>query len=141
MQSNIQKPPPKRIYFDENISLHYAKAFGNFGKVDKELKVLSTTTVFGFGCDDPKFLPFLGETGDSFLTKDTDFRKVQLWIPLIKQYRVGVFFFKTPKKMSRWIEIPILVKTWPKIREIVLSKRPPFLYQFNENCNPKELTL
>jgi hypothetical protein len=122
--------------------LHYAKAFGLFERGgDKKIKVLSTTTVFGFGCEDPKFFPFLGETGDSVVTKDTDFRKIQLWIPLIKQYGVGVFFFKTPKKMNRWIEIPILAKTWPKIREIAISEKPPFLYQFNEHCNLKELSL
>jgi predicted nuclease of predicted toxin-antitoxin system len=132
-----------KIYFDENISKYLADAFNSFELTESNpIEVISTVRAFNSGAPDEDLVSLICDQGGILLTKDSDFKKIKLLTELMKQHKLGVFFFHAPKAFNKWIEISILIKVWPEIRSQVLNKhRPPFLFEFGANGKLKELKL
>ena len=132
----------RKIFIDENISEHYCPAFNLFEKPDTKIEVRTTILDFGRGVQDKDLIEPIAKLDGILLTKDKDFKRMQLLIDLIKQHKLGVVFFRHPAKLSKWEEIAIFTKVWPQIRELaILYHRPPYLQEFTHNCKLKELTL
>jgi predicted nuclease of predicted toxin-antitoxin system len=68
-----------KIYLDENLSQHVAKALNNLNQgYFSNIEVHSTIEVFGRGVTDEKLIPNIGNEGSVLITKDFNIKKTHL---------------------------------------------------------------
>lgn len=130
------------VYFDENFSKYFAHAINSLEEKDGEIQVRSVTDFFS-GMPDMELIPLLANEGAVLVTKDTDFKRIKAQMDLMKQHKLGVFFFKPPTLgMPKWDEIQHVIKAWPQIRNQILKKhKPPYLKLFKTNGKLEDLEL
>jgi len=131
-----------KLYFDENISKYYAQAFNALETTENpRLEVLSTVDVWGEEIEDPDLITNISKEEGRIVTKDSDFKLIRLYAPLVKQMKIGAFWLHTPSKLNKWIEIEFIIKAWPEIRQYALKTKPPFLFEVTMRGKMKELPL
>jgi hypothetical protein len=131
-----------RVYFDENFSRYLAHAINSLEQKEGEIEVLSVTDFFS-GTTDEELIPLLASMGAVLVTKDNDFKKIQHHVHLMREHKLGVFFFKpTSKGILKWDEIQYIIKAWPQIRHYILNKNsPPYLKMLKTNGKLEDLEL
>lgn len=131
----------KLIFLDENFSQYFAESLNALEKREAVLKIESSR-VLGVGVDDLDLIPRIAESKGVLITKDTDFKKIQLHQASIKKHRIGVFFFHLSKGTDFWTEIQFFYKAWPEVRRKILKNpNPPYLFEFKTNGKVKELPI
>lgn len=120
-----------RIYFDENFSPHLItgiKAIQD-GRPSEDIVVLSTAQEFGRGCPDEEWIPEVAKRHGIILTQDLNIHRLRAQWDLCNRFKVGIFFFKPPKKAKAWGYwdiVQLTIRHWPAIKDATRSLERPF---------------
>jgi hypothetical protein len=89
-----------RIYFDENFSLSLVAGIQKLqdGRKSDGITVHSVIDEFGRGAPDEKWIPGIASQHGCMITQDLNINRVRAQWELCKQNKIGVFFFKTPRR-------------------------------------------
>ena len=108
-----------KIIFDENFSPSLAKGFSEFEKGfgPSGFEIFHITDLFDRGEKDHNWIPKVGQMRASIITQDFNIYQTSNLVELCKQYKVGIFFFKTPSKKGYkfWEWILNIVKKWEEM--------------------------
>jgi hypothetical protein len=119
-----------QVLVDENLSEHFADGLNAIQRpMDNGIEVVSMAVTFGKVTKDEDWIPAWGQQNGVFLTNDLNITKTRQQAALLKQYDMGAFFLKPPKKISYWERVTIIMKHWPEIARIITTERPPYAYQ------------
>ena len=131
-----------KVYFDENYSHYVAKAFNLFECKLKEVEVIATEDALYKSASDEEIVKHVSENNGILFTKDGDFVKAQLITELMKSYKIGLFYMKTPKKEVYWNMILVLTKAYIEARkEVFFNLNMPFYYEIMPNGRIKKMLL
>lgn len=136
------------IYFDENIPKHLAEGFALIQKYEGvkigiKVEVKYIPTVFQKGIKDPEWLPKLSKNKSFVITQDVNISRRKHEVELYKQYGIGLFLLKGKNSkhgMSVWEMVEIMAKHWQKILDIIISQKPPYVYEIKLNRKPIKLS-
>ena len=120
-----------KIYLDENLSQHVAKALNNLNQgYFPNIEVHSTIEVFGRGVPDETLIPNIGNEGSVLITKDFNIKKTHLQFELCRQYNLGIFFITLPKNQDKhWEIIKLLINNWEEITQKVGREKHSFAHR------------
>lgn len=99
-----------RIYFDENFSKYLAAGFNAFqkGSFSEEIEVFHLTDNFPEGSPDEEWIHGVAKQEACVITEDLNIYRTKSQWEIYKNYSVGFFFFKQPKKKMysywQWIQ-------------------------------------
>jgi PIN like domain len=93
-----------RIYFDENFSPHLVAGIRAIqkGRPSDGVMVASVEEEFGRGAPDDIWIPGVAIRYGIALTQDLNIHRVRAQWELCKTNKIGVFFFKPPKRSKAW---------------------------------------
>lgn len=121
-----------KIFFDENFSPYLAKGFSAFqeGRRHEGIEVLHVVGEFGTGTPDEEWLPAVARKQGVAITQDFNIHRTRQLAQLCKEYKVGMFFFRPPKKTKYgyWQLISWVMKFWEPIKEHAKNEPRPFVY-------------
>lgn len=120
-----------RIYFDENFSPHLIGGIKLIqdGRRSEGVDVLSVVTEFGRGQPDEEWIPEVAKRHGIILTQDLNIHRLRAQWHLCQASKIGIFFFKPPKKEKAWNYWDIaqlVVRHWPAIKEVAGNEKRPF---------------
>ena len=112
-----------RIYFDENFSLHLIEGIRSFqdGRPSEDVTVTSIEEDFGRGSADEDWIPSIAKRHGIALTQDLNLHRLRAQWELCRANRIGVFFFKPPRKSkawSYWDIVKLVTARWAEIKEL-----------------------
>lgn len=123
-----------RILVDENLSEYFAEGLNAIQHpMDNGIEVVSMKSVFGKGIKDEEWIPKWGKKDGIFLTLDLNIMRTRQLANLLDESHFGAFFLKIPNKTSYWERVKVIIKHWPEISKIILSKSKPFSYLITPN--------
>jgi hypothetical protein len=133
-----------KIFFDENFSPHLAKGFAAFqaGRKSESIEVLHCTDKFARGTRDEDWLPQVAKMHGVVITQDLNIHRMKAQWAICEQYKVGIFFFRPPKKMNYtyWQWISEVLKHWAKVKELAKNSTRPFAFEITPKCSePKPI--
>jgi hypothetical protein len=122
-----------RIYFDANFSPHLVLGMRAFqeGRKSEDVVVTSVADEFGKSATDEDWIPGIASKHGIAITQDLNIHRVKAQWDLCKQNKIGMFFFKPPKKTKAWNYWDItqlVVKHWPEIKKLAQATRKPFAF-------------
>jgi hypothetical protein len=93
---------------------------------------------FGRGAADEVWIPGVASRHGVALTQDLNIHRVRAQWELCKANKIGIFFFKPPKKSKAWSywEIAqLVIRHWPEIKSFAASHSRPFgfVVEFNKS--------
>src|ERR1700704_1779053 len=120
-----------KIYFDENFSPHLVAGIRAIqdGRPSEDVAVASVEDEFGRGAADEVWIPGVASRHGVALTQDLNIHRVRAQWGLCKAHKIGVFFFKPPRKSKAWSywEIAqLVIRRWPEIKSFAASCSRPF---------------
>jgi hypothetical protein len=122
-----------KLFFDENFSPHIARGFAAFQEARKEegVEVLHVVDVLGRGTPDERWIPSIAQMHGAVITLDFNIHRTRQLADLCRQHRVGIFFFRPPKKASYgyWQMIEWILKAWALLKERAKTTQVPFEYE------------
>jgi len=108
-----------KFYFDENFSLYLAKGFAAFqeGRKQEGIEVLHVVDQFGRRTPDEEWIPAVAQKHGIAVTIDFDIHRTRHLAQLCSDYKLGMFFFRPPKKTKYgyWQLINWVMKFWEPI--------------------------
>ncbi len=79
---------------------------------------------------DEKVIETAGINKGIIITYDKDFRELKQHYPLYERHKVGVAFFRSPKKVLRYWDIVVsFINHWEKLKENIYNDKAPFAYE------------
>lgn len=121
-----------KIFFDENFSQSLARGFSEFqkGRAIEGVEVHHVIESFGRGADDNVWIPKIAQMHGVVVTQDLDIYRTNYLFRLCLKYKLGIFFFKPPRKKSYkyWEWIEQVLKRWTYIKDYSRSTDKPFSY-------------
>ena len=122
-----------RFYFDENITPQIARALSILQEnIHNEgaIKVFNIRDEFGRGAADEEWIPEVGKKGGIVITQDLNIHRTRQQRELYRQFKIGVVFFKPPKKTGYgyWTMIEKIIEAWPDIKRVAKREKKPFAY-------------
>jgi len=122
-----------KIYFDENFSPYLCKGFAAFqeGRRQEGIQVLHVVDEFGNGAPDEAWIPAVAQKHGAAITVDYSIHRTQHLAQLCRDYKLGMFFFRPPKKTKYgyWDLINWVMKFWTPIKEHARNEQRPFEYE------------
>jgi hypothetical protein len=120
-----------RIYFDENFSPHLVAGIRAIqgGLRSEDVVVASVEDEFGRGVADEVWIPGLASRHGVALTQDLNIHRVRAQWELCKANKIGIFFFKPPRKSkawSYWEIVQLVIRHWSEIKRLTASRSRPF---------------
>ena len=118
-----------RIYFDENFSLSLVAGIQKLqdGRKSDGITVHSVIDEFGKGAPDDEWIPGIASQHGCVITQDLNINRVRAQWELCKQNKIGVFFFKPPKRgWDYWRIVNLVVGSWARIQQIAKESTRPF---------------
>jgi hypothetical protein len=118
-----------RLYFDENFSPSLIQGLKVIqdGRKSDDIDVCSVEGEFGRGAKDEDWIPSVAGKHGIILTQDTNIHRTRAQWELCRTSKVGVFFFRPPKKgWSYWQIVQLLVRWWPELCARAKDTRKPF---------------
>lgn len=120
-----------RIYFDENFSPSLVAGIRELqnGRRSEDVTVCSIEEEFGRGAEDEIWIPGIARRHGVAITQDLNIHRTRAQWELCRSNKVGVFFFKPPRKTkawSYWDIAQLVVRHWPEIKELAAERRRPF---------------
>ena len=123
-----------RVLVDENLSEHLANGLNAIQRpMGNGISVVSMAAIFGKGTKDEDWIPKWGEQDGIFLTEDYNITRTRHLAELLEQNDFGAFFLKVPNKTSYWDRVVVIIKHWPEISKIIISKQKPYAYRVTPN--------
>ena len=120
-----------RIYFDENFSPSLVAGIQKLqaGRRSDGITVHSVIDEFGKGAADEKWIPGIASQHGCVITQDLNINRVRAQWALCKQNKIGIFFFKPPKRgWDYWTIVNLVVTSWARIQKIAKESTKPFGY-------------
>lgn len=120
-----------RLYFDENFSRRVASGMREFqeGRPSEDATVIWNPDEFGKGAPDEAWIPKVASKHGVVLTQDLNIHRTRAQWELCRSNKIGVFFFKPPKKgWNYWIIVREVVNRWGEIKSLAGSTKRPFGY-------------
>jgi PIN like domain len=121
-----------RLYFDENFAPQLVRGFHEFerGRPSEGIEVRHLTDEFARGTPDEEWLPGLASRHGCVLTQDLNISRTRLLWQLCEQNRIGIFFFRQPKKrkLDYWGWITKVFEVWPEIKGASKERSRPFAF-------------
>ncbi len=128
-----------RIYFDENFSPHLVEGIRQLqdGRKSEGGSVCSLKEEFGAGAADEVWIPSVASRHGVAITQDVNIHRTRAQWELCQANKIGVFFFKTPKKQgwSYWQIVQLVIRQWPEIKRLTEESRRPFGYVIEMHRN------
>ena len=118
-----------RVYFDENFLLHLVSGIRTIqeGRRSDDIVVCSVAEEFGKGANDEEWIPKVAARHGVILTQDTNIHRTRAQWELCRTNKVGVIFFKAPKKRwSYWEIVQLVVRWWPELCKKAKESKKPF---------------
>ena len=110
-----------KIFFDENFSEYLARGFPEFqkGRKIEGVDVHHVVESFGRGTEDNACIPQIAQMHGVVITQDLNIYRTRYLFQLCLKYKLGVFFFKPPKKKSYkyWEWIEQVLRRWALIKD------------------------
>jgi hypothetical protein len=126
-----------RLYFDENFSQHLANGFKAFqqGRLAEDIEVYHLTEEFPRGTKDEIWLPGIAQRHGCILTQDVNIHRTQLLWELCTDNKIGVFFFRPPKKKKYdyWGWATKVFAMWPYIKNAAKDTPRPFAFYIEDS--------
>lgn len=120
------------FFFDENITPQIARALAILQEPlqHEQIKVFNIRDEFGRGATDEEWIPEVGKQEGVVITQDLNIHRTRQQRELYRQFKIGVVFFKPPKKTGYgyWTMIEKIIEAWPDIKKIAKRKKKPFAY-------------
>lgn len=117
-----------RIYIDENFSHRIARGMGEFqsARPSEGVSVTWCPDEFGRGAADEEWIPKIASKRGVVLTQDVEIHRTKAQWELCQQNKIGVFFFKAPRKgWNHWMIVREVVNRWEEIcRCSAVTTRP-----------------
>jgi PIN like domain len=90
--------------------------------------VCSAIEEFGRGAADEVWIPGIASRHGIAITQDVNIRRTRAQWELCQENKIGVFFFKPPKKegWSYWQIVELVIRHWPEIKRLTEESRRPF---------------
>lgn len=121
-----------KIFFDENFSPYLTEGFACFqnGRKPENIEVLHIASVFGRGAPDEEWIAGIAKKHAVVITQDYNIHRTRQLSNLCKAYKIGIFFFRPPKKSSYsyWVWIKKVMDSWKEIKELAKNTPRPFSY-------------
>ncbi len=127
-----------RIYFDENFSPHLVAGMQAIqdGRRSEGVIVESVEKEFGRGAKDEDWIPAVASRHGITLTQDLNIHRLRAQWELCRANKIGVFFFKPPKKAKAWGYWDIaqlVVRHWAQIKFEATNRERPFGFVIEMN--------
>lgn len=123
-----------KLLVDENLSEHLADGLNAIQRpMDNGIEVVSMRSEFGKGTKDEEWIPKWGKKEGLFLTLDLNIMHTRHLSNLLEESKFGAFFLKIPNKTSYWERVKVIIKHWPEISKIILTKSKPYSYLITPN--------
>ena len=128
------------VFFDENTSIYIAKALNVLESNSKEIIIKHTTDVerLGKGAADLAIAQFVNHSKGILFTQDDDFKKSQMLVQAMKEYPIGLFYFKQPKKTTYWELVKTYTTCWLYAREEIKTMNIPFYFEIMKSGKIKK---
>ena len=118
-----------RVLVDENLSEFLADGLNAIQKpLNNGIELQSMAKIFGKGAADEVWIPSWGKKDGIVLTQDLNITRTRHQVELFQQNELAGFFLKVPGKSSYWARVETLIKHWPEISKIILTKTRPYSY-------------
>jgi predicted nuclease of predicted toxin-antitoxin system len=128
--------------FDENMPIRLAKGL-QILDVDNSYNKPPThkidhITEHKSGIEDESVVRIAKKLNAIIVSEDDDYKTITATYELVIKLRVGYVLFKPPKKSGCTYEekVQAFVKAWPKLKEVLKSEKPPFMYIIDKNGDP-----
>lgn len=120
-----------RIYFAENFSPHLVAGIRAIqgGLRSEDVVVASVEEEFGRGSVDEVWIPSVASQHGVVLTQDLNIHRLRAQWELCKANKIGIFFFKPPRKSqawSYWQIVQLVIRHWPEIKKLTIGHSRPF---------------
>lgn len=120
------------FFFDENITPQIARALAILQEPlqHEQIKVFNIRDEFGRGATDEEWIPEVGKQEGVVITQDLNIHRTRQQRELYRQFKIGVVFFKPPKKIGYgyWTMIEKIIEAWPDIKKTARREKKPFSY-------------
>ena len=121
-----------KIFFDENFSPYLAAGLARFqdGRKDENIEVLHVVDKFGKGAADEVWIREIAQMHGAVVTQDFDIRRTKSLRELCAAFKLGMFFFRPPKKTSYryWEWIRWVVRQWCDMTNRARTTEPPYAF-------------
>lgn len=121
-----------KAFFDENFPPALAKGLDCFqqGSKSEGFEVCHVVTTFNRGIADEEWIPKVAQMHGVAITQDLRIQRTQHLNQLCQDNKLGVFFFKPPKKSpyKYWDMIKWVMHNWADIKELAGKTTKPFAY-------------
>jgi len=120
-----------RIYFDENFSPHLVAGIRAFqsARRSEDTVVCSVEEEFSRGAPDELWIPGIATRHGVAITQDLNIHRTRAQWELCKSNKIGIFFFKPPRKTMAWNYwdiVQLVVRYWPELKRQATDTRRPF---------------
>jgi len=101
----------------------------------KGVDVYSNREHFGKGTADEEFIPKIAQQHGILITLDYHIHRIEKQAALCRENKIGVFFFRPPKKqpLMYWDIIRWCVNQWGNIISLGKTAQRPFSYEIRLN--------
>lgn len=82
---------------------------------------------------DDEWLSIVGTKGWAVLSHDARFHRDSSALEAIKQFKIACFYI-WGGQVPIWDKVRVLTATYPKIKHVVNSERPPYIYRANQKA-------
>lgn len=89
---------------------------------------------------DDKWLEICGRNGWVAFSHDRKFHEIEVEITAVKQHSVMCFYLPGASE-DTWQKLTYLVKSYPKIVEIVHRETPPYIYRIHPSLKFEKIPL
>ncbi|MFQ5604953.1 MAG: hypothetical protein ACE5HS_16920 [bacterium] len=117
--------------------MYLAKGFSEFqnGRKIEGVQVHHVAESFGRGIEDIIWIPKIAQMHGVVITQDLNIHRTRYLFQLCLEYKLGIFFFKPPKKKSYkyWEWIEQVLKRWALIKDYSINTKRPFSYLVTPN--------
>jgi PIN like domain len=121
-----------RIFFDENFSHFLSDGISLFqeGRRSENIEVLHIATFFEKGIPDETWIPEVAKMHGVVITQDININRTRYLHELCNEYKIGMFFFKSPSKntYTYWEWIEQVVSNWSEIKTLSKDTKRPFSF-------------
>ena len=132
-----------RLYFDENFSPALISGLRTIqdGRKSDDILVCSVAEEFGRGAKDEDWIPAVAARHGVILTQDTNIHRTRAQWELCRSNKIGIVFFKPPKKgWGYWEIVQIVIRWWPELCQRAKQSKKPFgCYVEHESRRLKDL--
>ncbi len=115
-----------KVFFDENFSKYLAIGMSELqkGMRHEGIEVLHSVEVFGKGIADEEWIPQVAKMHGIVVTHDINIQRTPSLWRLCTDYKLGIFFVKSPKSYKYWDIVQLMVKKWAEIKANSTADRP-----------------